>query len=53
MLVNSFIKSELIKMVKELKLSLTDAEFDKFCYIFSLGCALYEQNEKLQKGNKK
>lgn len=53
MLVNSVIKSELIKMVKDLKPSLTDPEFDRFCYIFSLGCALYEQNEELQKGNKK
>lgn len=53
MLVNSIIKSELIKMVKGLNPSLTDPDFDSFCYIFSLGCALYEQNEKLQKGNKK
>lgn len=53
MLVNSIIKSELIKMVKDLNPSLTDPEFDKFCYIFSLGCALYDQNEELQKGNKK
>ena len=52
MLVNSIIKSELIKMVKDLKPSLTDPEFDKFCYIFSLGCVLYEQNEKLYKVNK-
>lgn len=50
MLVNSINKAELIKMVKELISSLTDSEFDKFCYIFSLGCALYEQNEELQKG---
>lgn len=47
MLVNSITKSELIKIVKDLNLSLTDPVFDRFCFFFLLGFALYEYNEEL------
>ena len=48
MKVNAVNKAQIIAMYKKLKPSYTSKEFDNFCYIFSLGCALYEQEQKLK-----
>lgn len=48
MKVNAVNKAAIIDMFKKLKPSYTDKEFDNFCYIFSLGCALYEREQKLK-----
>lgn len=47
-------KAKIIKMLNNLYPSYYDKEFDEFCYIFSLGCVLYEKEQKLnQKDNSK
>lgn len=48
MKVNSVNKARIIAMLKKLKPSYTDKDFDEFCYIFSLGCVLYEKEQKLK-----
>lgn len=48
MKVNAVNKAKIIAMLKKLKPSYTDKEFDEFCYIFSLGCVLYEKEQKLK-----
>lgn len=48
MKVNAVNKAKIIAMLKKLKSSYTDKEFDEFCYIFSLGCVLYEKEQKLK-----
>lgn len=46
MKVNPEKKALIISMLNKLKPSYYDTEFDNFCYIFSLGCAVYEQEQK-------
>lgn len=54
MKVNPVNKAKIIKMLNNLYPSYYDKEFDEFCYIFSLGCVLYEKEQKLkQKDNSK
>lgn len=48
MKVNAVNKAKIIAMLKKLKPSYTDKDFDEFCYIFSLGCVLYEKEQKLK-----
>ena len=54
MKVNAVNKAKIIKMLNNLYPSYNDKEFDAFCYIFSLGCVLYEKEQKLKgKGSTK
>lgn len=48
MKVNAVNKAKIIKMLNNLYPSYYDKEFDEFCYIFSLGCVLYEKEQKLK-----
>lgn len=48
MKVNPVNKAKIIKMLNNLYPSYYDKEFDEFCYIFSLGCVLYEKEQQFK-----